>query len=60
MEINFWVLFGKHVPQSISDAVGDWFYDRSGFQVIDKRGLPRWCVMDPSEPNPTNNYNTNE
>ncbi|KAM7468995.1 hypothetical protein LguiA_007178 [Lonicera macranthoides] len=43
--------------KSISDAVGDWFYDRSGFQEIDKKhGLPHWCVIDPIEPNPKNNY----
>ncbi|KAM7468994.1 hypothetical protein LguiA_007177 [Lonicera macranthoides] len=28
---------------SVSDAVGDWFYDRSRFQEIDEEhGLPRW------------------
>lgn len=47
--------------QTISDAVGDWFYERSGSgspfkHMDDKNGLPHWCAYDPVEPNPKNNY----
>ncbi|KAM7497936.1 hypothetical protein LguiA_022350 [Lonicera macranthoides] len=43
--------------KTISDAVGDWFYDKGVVQLVDyKSDMPRWCVYDPGEPNPNNNY----
>ncbi|KAK2996119.1 hypothetical protein RJ639_029438, partial [Escallonia herrerae] len=36
--------------KTIGEAVGDWYYGRSGFQQIDHRhDWPQLCVFDPSE-----------
>jgi hypothetical protein len=46
--------------KSISEAVGDWFYERRSGRynkhMDHKHGLPHWCLFDPLEPNPNNNY----
>lgn len=41
----------KLANKAISEAVGDWYYDRSKFQSIDnKQKLPHICVVDPPPP----------
>ncbi|KAK2972784.1 hypothetical protein RJ640_026483 [Escallonia rubra] len=40
----------KLMNKTISEAVGDWYYDRSGFQQIDREHeWPQLCVLDPME-----------
>lgn len=54
--------FGDHSSKldtkAIGEVVGDWYYNRrNAIRHIDyKHGLPHWCVFDPIEPNPKNNY----
>ncbi|KAM7510791.1 hypothetical protein LguiB_009666 [Lonicera macranthoides] len=43
--------------KSISEAVGEWYYDRGVVQLIDHQNRwPHECVLDEGEPNRQNNY----
>lgn len=55
--LGTWIDIIIMMMQTISEAVGKWFYDKKLIHLIDtKHSSPKQCVLDASEPNACNNY----